>query len=119
MATGRKNLRISLAATAFSMFVTSAFAFNVSGVTIQKIHSPNVFGHVYVLISGVSNCPDNPQAYFIIPGWTDPAEPGNTYRKTMMTMIIAAHTSGKTVSVSGAQCYLNKYLLADELSINE
>jgi hypothetical protein len=37
----------------------------------------------------------------------------------MMAMIIAAHASGKTVSVTGTQCYLNRYLFADELSINE
>lgn len=119
MRIGRKILKACFTISSLFIFTASAFAYDVTNVTILKIHSPNVFGHVYVVVSGVSNCPDNPQAYFIIPGWTEQAEPGNTYRKTMMAMILAAHASGKTVSVTGAQCYLNRYLFADELSINE
>lgn len=114
-----KGMKGVFLAVSTLLFAASAQAYNVNTVTIQKIHSPNVHGHVYVLISSVSNCPDNPQAYFIIPGWTEQTEPGVTYRKTMLAMIMAAHASGKTVSVVGAQCYLNKYLLADEVAINE
>jgi hypothetical protein len=119
MSLKRYGLRSLFAAAALFLFAASAHAFNVANVTIQKIHSPNVHGHLYVVISGVSNCPDNPQAYFIIPGWLETTEPGVTYRKTMLALILSAHASGKTLSVTGAQCYLNRYLLADELVVNE
>jgi hypothetical protein len=115
----RHGSRSLFAVAALCLFAASAQAYNVTNVTIQKIHSPNVHGHLYVVISGVSNCPDNPQAYFIIPGWLETTEPGLTYRKTMLALILSAHASGKTITVNGAQCYLNRYLLADELVINE
>jgi hypothetical protein len=114
-----KGPKAILATAALLAFAASANAYNVTNVTIQKIHSPSPAGHLYVLISSPSNCPDYPQAYFIIPGWTETTEPGVTYRKSMLAIILAAHASGKTVSVTGAQCYLNRYLLADELTINE
>lgn len=114
----RKSMKAILAAGALCLFATSANAFNVSEVTILRVHSPSSAGHLWVTISGPSNCPNNPQAYFIIPGWTEVTEPGVTYRKTMLAMILSAHASGKTVSVTGAQCYLDKYLFADEVIIN-
>jgi hypothetical protein len=119
MAPKSNGLRALCTATALSLFAASAQAYTAANVTIQKIHSPNVHGHLYVLISGVSDCPDNPSAYFIIPGWLETTEPGATYRKTMLALILSAHASGKTISANGTQCYLNRYLLADELVINE
>jgi hypothetical protein len=115
----RKASRAFFTLAALAVFAASANAYTVTTVTIQKIHSPNVHGHLYVVISGSSDCPNNPQPYFIIPGWTETSEPGVTYRKTMLALILSAHASGKTVSVNGTQCYLGTYLLADELSINE
>jgi hypothetical protein len=115
----RRGLKAFFTAAVLSLFAASAHAYNVTNVTIQKIHSPNVHGHLYVVVSGVSNCPENPTAYFIVPGWTDTTEPGVTYRKTMLALILSAHATGKSVTVNGAQCYVNRYLLAEEISINE
>lgn len=119
MTVSSRRFRIVLAAAGLSAFAVSAHAFNVTNVTILKIQSPSPAGHLYVSISSLSNCPDYPQAYFIIPNWTETTEPGMTYRKSMLAIVLAAHASGKTVSVSGANCYLNRYLLADEVTINE
>jgi hypothetical protein len=104
---------------AFACIASSAHASSAQQVQIIGIDSPNQFGHVYVTISAPSNCPSNPQPYFIIRGWGDQTEPGLTNRKAMLQLAMLAFSLGKKVTVNGGECYLDKYLFADQVIILE
>src|SRR5688572_2791945 len=98
---------------ALACIASSAHASKAEGVRIVQIDSPNDFGHLYVTISAPSNCPTNPQAYFIIRGWDEIGEPGLTKRKAMLQLVLTAFSLGTKVTVNGAECYLGQYLFAD------
>jgi hypothetical protein len=108
---------LAFATLALSCIASPAYASSAQQVQIVSIGSPNQFGHVYVTISAPSNCPNNPQPYFIIRGWGDQTEPGLTNRKAMLQLAVIAFSLGKKVNVNGAECYLDRYLFADEVFV--
>lgn len=93
-----------------------AGAFEADQVTIKQAHSFNSGTHMWFEISANSNC-TTPTAYFILQRWDDQAEPLKTQRQVMYQMAMTALVAGKRVRVIGANCYLNQYLFADQITI--
>jgi hypothetical protein len=112
-----KNLVNAALAFALTCIAPSAYAAKAENVVILSIDSPNQHGHIYVAISAPSNCPVTPQAYFIIRGWGEEIEPALTNRKAMLQLVLTAFSLGKNVTVTGADCYLDKYLFADQVTV--
>ena len=65
-----------------------------------------------------NDCPI-PHSYFIIERWDNQPEPLQTYRKQMYQLAVTALAAGKEIRVVGSSCYLDRYLLADQVMVYE
>lgn len=95
-----------------------ANAFEADQVRIVRIESFDANGNAFVALSGNNTCP-TPHAYFIIQRWDNQNEPLHTRRKLMYQLALTAFAGGNNIRVTGATCYLDRYLFAEQLHIYE
>jgi hypothetical protein len=108
----------ALSVALLAVVASSAAAFEANQVRVIRIESANVHGHTWIKISGNNTCA-NPQAYFIIERWDNQAEPLQTNRKQMYQLALTALATGKNIRVVGATCYLDQYLFAEQVMVDE